>query len=520
MKKEFNITGTCLPGQHYMMDASAKLAEVMEMVVRGKYFTINRPRQYGKTTTLVALNEALNQSGHYRCFSMSFEGVGDVVFEEEGAFCEMFLLQLARYSSLWRQDLGQWLVDQAPLTHQLRDLSQVVEKFVVKCGLPVVLLIDEVDKSSNNQLFLSFLGMLRTKYLERNVFPTFHSVVLAGVHDIKSLKLRVRDDQAAQYNSPWNIATDFEVEMSFQPHEIAPMLADYSQAEGVEIDIPAFADKLYYFTSGYPFLVSKLCKTVAEKLLPKKTEKTWTMVDLEASVQLLLRENNTNFDSLIKNLENNPDLYKMAFAIIVNGYPMPFNPHEPIISMGRLYGVFKQNGTVKVHNRIYEQILYEYMVAKTLREDFAPRASHTGLSYQQPDGSLDLEKALLRFQLFLHEQYSDKDQDFLEREWRLVFLAFLKPIINGHGHDFKEVQISEERRLDVVVTYLQYKYIIELKRWYGDSYHQKGLDQLAEYLDRQHVDEGYLVIFEGEKEKSRRQGWLEHKGKRVFAVWV
>jgi len=29
-----------------------------------------------------------------------------------------------------------------------------------------------------------------------------------------------------------------------------------------------------------------------------------------------------------------------------------------------------------------------------------------------------------------------------------------------------------------------------------------------------------LVIFEGEKEKTYRQKWIEHRGKRVFAVWV
>jgi len=32
---------------------------------------------------------------------------------------------------------------------------------------PVILMIDEVDKSTDNQLFLSFLGMLRNKYLDR-----------------------------------------------------------------------------------------------------------------------------------------------------------------------------------------------------------------------------------------------------------------------------------------------------------------------------------------------------------------
>ncbi len=31
----------------------------------------------------------------------------------------------------------------------------------------IVLIIDEVDKNSDNQIFLSFLGLLRHKYLEQ-----------------------------------------------------------------------------------------------------------------------------------------------------------------------------------------------------------------------------------------------------------------------------------------------------------------------------------------------------------------
>ncbi|MEZ4829330.1 MAG: hypothetical protein R3C61_24035 [Bacteroidia bacterium] len=136
----------------------------------------------------------------------------------------------------------------------------------------------------------------------------------------------MREDDHAQYNSPWNIATDFKVDMSFHPHEIAPMLVDYSAAEGVVIDIPAFADKLYYYTAGYPFLVSKLCKTVAEDILPQKAERIWTLDDLEVAVLLLLRENNTLFDSLIKNLENHPGLYDLTYSIIVNGQVIPSTP--------------------------------------------------------------------------------------------------------------------------------------------------------------------------------------------------
>jgi hypothetical protein len=52
MKKKFNITGVCHPDFHYLMDTREKLAKMTEMIESGEYFTINRPRQYGKTTTL------------------------------------------------------------------------------------------------------------------------------------------------------------------------------------------------------------------------------------------------------------------------------------------------------------------------------------------------------------------------------------------------------------------------------------------------------------------------------------
>ena len=59
MNKRFNITGSCVPDQHYMVDITERLEKIKEMIDRGDYFVINRGRQYGKTTTLKALNNYL-----------------------------------------------------------------------------------------------------------------------------------------------------------------------------------------------------------------------------------------------------------------------------------------------------------------------------------------------------------------------------------------------------------------------------------------------------------------------------
>lgn len=145
----------------------------------------------------------------------------------------------------------------------------------------------------------------------------------------------------------------------------------------------------------------------------------------------------------------------------------------------------------------------------------------TASPYLLPGNALDMELLLTNFQAYMKEEYSSKDWDFLERHGRLVFLAFVKPILNGKGHTFKEPQISEEQRMDVAMTFLDKKYIVELKIWRGEKAHEAGLKQLAAYLDSQGLEEGFLVIFDPRtRSKSWDQKHLEVAGKRVFAVWV
>jgi hypothetical protein len=82
------------------------------------------------------------------------------------------------------------------------------------------------------------------------------------------------------------------------------------------------------------------------------------------------------------------------------------------------------------------------------------------------------------------------------------------------------VQVSEEKRLDVVVTYNQHRYIVELKRWYSNVYHEKGLSQLADYLDIHSLESGFLVIFDNRKKKLWESETIVHDGKTLFVVWV
>ena len=59
MPKRFNVTGVCIPEQNYMADRNNKIQTMIRQYIhQGKYITINRARQYGKTTALRALKKA------------------------------------------------------------------------------------------------------------------------------------------------------------------------------------------------------------------------------------------------------------------------------------------------------------------------------------------------------------------------------------------------------------------------------------------------------------------------------
>lgn len=52
----FNTEGACKSREHYMVNLDDRIAQIKKILVdRKKYFVINRGLQYGKTTTLAAL---------------------------------------------------------------------------------------------------------------------------------------------------------------------------------------------------------------------------------------------------------------------------------------------------------------------------------------------------------------------------------------------------------------------------------------------------------------------------------
>ena len=126
----------------------------------------------------------------------------------------------------------------------MSEIFRVFRRWCKDAEKEIVLLIDEIDMVSDNQVFLDFLAQLRSGFLKRKMIPTWWSVILAGVTDVKHLKARIRPDEVRKENSPWNIAADFTMDMSLSETGIQGMLKEYEEDHHTGMDLEAIARQI------------------------------------------------------------------------------------------------------------------------------------------------------------------------------------------------------------------------------------------------------------------------------------
>jgi hypothetical protein len=378
-----------------------------------------------------------------------------------------------------------------------------------------------VDKAANNQVFLDFLAQLRDNYINRDTkgTKTFQSVILAGVTDVKHLKAKIRDDGDSKENSPWNIAADFTIDMSLSADGIKGMLDDYESDHHTGMDTGKIAGIIRDYTSGYPFLVSRICEKIdvdVSKYMSLKD--AWTSAGVDEAVKMILAEGNTLFDSLTKTLNNLPELRASIRSMLMEGTKLTWNPDQKDIVLMQMYGLIRNDhNTVRVANRIFETRLYNLFLSdEELKSNVFSREGEMAKNQFVKDGKLNIRLILERFINTYTQVCGPLVDRFKEKDGRELFLLYLKPIINGTGNYYIEAQTRNQTRTDVIVDYLGQQYIIELKIWRGERYNADGEKQISEYLDYFQLTTGYMLSFNFNKKKEQGVKRVEIGDKVLF----
>jgi len=513
--QKFNITGKIIPEKHYYVDLKPQIRKLMALADDGAYFVINRPRQFGKTTVLNFFARALQASNDYAPALLSFESFVQRYDITEAEFYRSVAQRIVKALEFAAASFADLKIDDTKIGSR-DDFFVWLSETCRLLSRKLVLLIDEIDAVPETTV-IGFLAGLREMYLARDRAPAPYSVCLAGVHDIKNLKTRYRDEtQSIGSTSPFNIAIDYELP-PFSRKNIQQYFVQHTADTGQPFDEEAI-DRVYQVTGGHPWLVSMLAKLLVENIVPKRKRRI-QLEHVEAAVQKLLAARNPNFESLFKNARK-PQFCPIVLDLLA-GRRSRYNIQRDDIDLGVKYGIFsEQDGQLVIANSIYVQALYQHFEEEV--KGSAVGEIVTGNRLHDKRGRLDFRRVFDKFQTFMKSKGAvvAKHPAFEEMFGQLLVLSYLDILVNGKGWTFKEVQ-SGKNRIDVLCCYKKQKEVVELKLWYGERRYEVGLNQLAKYLGNESLDHGYLVVFDRREAASKEYSFKEHKvsGKKILA-WV
>ena len=264
----FNTSGPAVADEHYSIPPLDRvdLDEILRLPNRKRYCVLHAPRQTGKTSALLALQDLLNggTAGDYRCVYVNFER-GQTAREDVLRGMQAILDVIARRAEsalgdnfvrkTWSQILDKSGPDGA--------LGDVLQQWAEASPRPLVLLIDEADALVGDT-FLAVLSQLRSNYdLRPKSFP--HSIVLCGVPGVRDYSVHSRsEDRTIAGGSAFNINAKSLRLRDFTWDEVAALLNQHTTETGQRFEAEAH-ELVWSESRGQPWLVNALCDQACDE---------------------------------------------------------------------------------------------------------------------------------------------------------------------------------------------------------------------------------------------------------------
>ncbi len=492
-RRHFNVAGPCIPGQHYMLDATARCGPLTDLIDSGQFFVIHAARQTGKTTLLNDVEQTLNREDTYYALYCSLESAQPYSQPENGVPAIVDAIRSAcSYHPVLREHDFAANLDRNALGSVIKDgFAHLAEKL----DRPLVVFFDEADCLSNGTL-VAFLRQLRDGYVNRIRTPFIHSLALVGMRNIRDYKARIRDDRETLGSaSPFNIVTEALTLNDFSREDVAALYAQHTADTGQPFEGAAI-DRVYYWTQGQPWLVNAIGREIVQKILQKDYSVTITadMVDQAAHTIILRRD--THIDSLLERLKESR--VRRVVEPIIMGQGGDVKRLSDDYEFVRDLGIIREErGQVAPANPMYAEVIGRVLSYDAQQDMLAAEIGRDAPAYLDDNGRFDMRAMLKEFQHFWRENSESwRDRfDYREAAPHLILMGFLQRVLNGGGRVVREMAAGTGR-LDLCVEYRGYRYPIEVKIYRGDKTVREGLRQLSRYLNTLGEQEGWLIIFD------------------------
>ena len=501
--RRFNRSGPVVAGRHYHIPPLERvdLAEIRQLVAWKQYFVLYAPRQTGKTSVLLALQDLLNAEGGYRCVYVNVE-VGQAMREDVERATKVILAQLARQARQTGDDYLTETWSRIFAEHGPGALGEALSRWAEAAEKPLVLLIDEIDSLVGDSL-LAVLRQLRADYPHRpESFP--QSVVLCGVHDVRDYRIYSSSAKTmVGGGSAFNIKAESLRLGDFTRGEVHSLLGQHTAETGQPFSSGAL-EAVWSQTQGQPWLVNALAyETCFRNALAADRTRPVTEADvLEAREQLILRRD-THLDQLTDKLKEGR-VWRVVAPILAGSDRSSYTERD--VEYVRDLGLIAHDPPIRMANPLYAEVVPRELT--WLAQDDLP---HDPAWYVDGSGALNLAKLIEAFQEFYREnsEHWVERYGFREAGPQLLLQAFLQRVVNNGGRIEREYALGSGRT-DLLIEWPEAervrKYVVEcrvrhdrrgLERTVAD-----GVEQTAAYMDRCGAEAGHLVVFDRSEERS------------------
>jgi hypothetical protein len=491
----FNIAGPCIPGEHYMLPPERRLGRVLQLIDEHKFFTLHAGRQTGKTTSLMWLERHLNDSGRLRAVWVDLETAREqpdpalampTVLEIFDRALRMRHADLARPSA---EEIETALLD--PPTAILNYLTRLA----ALDDRPLVLLLDEADGLVGPAM-VSFLTQLRAGYIERSETPFPPSVVLVGQRQVRDYVLSADDRRALSWRgttSPFNVTAEATTLGPFTEAEVGELLAQHTAATGQRF-APEAVHRIWELAQGHPWLTNALADQIVGQDLRDRSAPV-TAQHVESARDTIIVERRSHIDSLVARLRE-PRVRRIVEPMLA-GTALPADALDDDLSYTLGLGLVRvERGELQIANPIYREVIPRAL-------SWAQQISiHQPTEwYVRPDGSLDMPRLMAAWQVFWRKDGHLAAEGFSYREAgpHLMLMAFLQRVVNGGGRVEREYGLGRGA-LDLMIFWRAERHAIEVKIRRDTETESEALEQVAGYLDRAGLGEGWLVMFDLRKD--------------------